>query len=187
MTDPSPVSTRVAAYYRALDDISAVLRVGTYLVDDKQDVLPADVRRLLVTGVVVTYARPFMSGSGYPLPLRRLVPSEHRALHHELMTRRRKLEGHTDDDAPEHLRRVIERIDGEHPSIRGAKTTWHGKNPAPMTKDELRDVARLARLMVETLVDELVEALHEDRAHEDPPDVGRVSRRGARGKSSAPP
>jgi hypothetical protein len=74
-------------------------------------------REVVETGLVVTYARPFLTGQG-PLPENRFVPPERRDLHRELLARRNKRDAHIDEDAPVELRREVRStfgldVDGE--------------------------------------------------------------------------
>jgi signal transduction histidine kinase len=72
---------------------------------------PWRVRRTMETGMIVTYARPFVDSRGHGLPrLKRAVnlTAEFRASHEEILSRRNAVYAHTDETP---LRRILELSD----------------------------------------------------------------------------
>ena len=58
---------------------------------------------------MTTYMRPFAGGNGYgKIDPEQVVPENHAALHKRLKDRRNKLAAHTDANAPEEIRRIVE-------------------------------------------------------------------------------
>jgi hypothetical protein len=73
---------------------------------------------LTETGLVITYARPFVSGRpGFPLPRNRFVPEKMRDTHDELLALRNKFHAHVDDDETLTFRREV--LELEQPSPDG--------------------------------------------------------------------
>ena len=168
--DREHVTESVARYFHALSDMVAVqATLKRALESDASDTLrDMYVWQITETGLVVTYARPFVDRkvSGFPLKASRVVPSELRALHDELVQRRKDLYAHTDASAPTDRRRIVK------------SSPWEARGPVPMTEDQLRAFAELAtavRLRIETeLGEEMSKPPHPD-ARLVPPSVPPLS------------
>jgi hypothetical protein len=103
---PEPVDPADAFALLALGDLGDVHDVASRLAGND---LQLDVRlqRLVETGLVVSYARPFTRSKGYEPLSEDIVPPEDLEFHRDLIDRRNKLHAHTDADAPPDIRRTV--------------------------------------------------------------------------------
>jgi hypothetical protein len=104
-------------------------------------------RTVLETGLIVTYARPFTEGqgSGFPIPAEKFVPADMRELHKTMLKLRHKVQAHMDAPAPEGFRRSVTRR--EEPGV--SSVALRGARYLSVT--ELREVAKLADEVIERL------------------------------------
>lgn len=152
---------RLLALHLGASDMWDVWQSGRYLLGEDEealghaDGLPEKVRRTLETGMIVSYARPFVdTRRGLPQMKRaRGLSDELRATHKEILVRRHTVYAHTDNTAH---RRILELGD---PTVlaewlRDPAATfteeWHSPTDAG-----LRDLMALSKAHLDAFVDEI--------------------------------
>lgn len=107
---------------------------------------------LTETGLVITYARPFVSGRpGFPLPRNRFVPEALRDTHDELLTLRHKLYAHDDADETLVFRREVLELEEPAPDG-GDPQRWVQRQGAWIfTETQLSKITMLATTVHERL------------------------------------
>jgi hypothetical protein len=144
-------------------DMHDVLETARYLRGEHAEVpghdggVPWHVRRVLETGMFVTYARPFAEARRPGLPrLKRAagLSEELRATHNEILERRNKVYAHTDETP---RRRIIELSDPEERAAAVRKDVEYLEQWFPPTRDGLADVEALAVAHLERVMAEIDE------------------------------
>jgi hypothetical protein len=105
------LGVRLKAFVLGRLDMMAVHDTATYLLGEHTDAtghdagLPVAVRRVVETGLVVTYARPFTSTrGGFVLPKARGLSPELLQTHNQLLDLRKQFFAHNDDTPWRQLR-----------------------------------------------------------------------------------
>jgi hypothetical protein len=161
---------KLEALYRRLhalvlggSDMHDVLETARYLRGEHAEApghdggVPWHVRRVLETGMFVTYARPFAERRRPGLPrLKRAagLSEELRATHNEILERRNRVYAHTDETP---LRRIIELSNAEERAAAVRKEVEYLEQWFPPTRDGLADVVALAVAHLESLMAEIDE------------------------------
>jgi hypothetical protein len=106
------------------------------------------IRRVLETGLVVTYGRAFASPNrGYGVLAGELIPAEHAALHAFLIDRRNKADAHTDSGAAA----------AHHRFVAGDDRETQAGEPSPLTQAQLEELDELCGKL-EQAIKELLNA-----------------------------
>lgn len=104
-------------------------------------------RTVLETGLIVTYARPFTEGrgTGFPIPAEKFVPADKQKLHERMLDLRHKVQAHMDAAAPQGFQRSVTRTGAPGESsvtLRGVRY---------LSATELREIAELAGEVIQRL------------------------------------
>jgi hypothetical protein len=153
MTDWQEMEPDEAFLFHAWADMLTVYQTASVLVRHDAEVRAnpavgqlvdvAFVRDVITAGLVVAYARPFQKSTGGTQQLKEeIVPVEHVNLHRHLLQRRRKIDAHTDLDAPDGLRRV---------ALQGASGHSSGQRPPSFKPNTLEEFAELTGKLMRTL------------------------------------
>jgi hypothetical protein len=96
-------------FARRIGEVGLTASIAEYEARNRPTALGDFQLRLLIeTGLIVTYARPFTKGKGHPFPLRRgYVPSDAQALHDTLLDLRNRVHAHADASGPDQFRREV--------------------------------------------------------------------------------